>query len=108
MAAYLALGQFISTFAEPERSGFDIDENGMLVRCQKINLTTTVTSDRDSPLPSLEDPSLESDRLVTRFVILIFNVNIFYEEQDTPPSHHCDFYRFLIEFCNVSIYFFFM
>ena len=73
MAAYLALGQFISTFAEPERSGFDIDENGMLVRCQKLNLTTaTATSDRDSPLPPLEDPSLESDRLITRFVIVRF------------------------------------
>lgn len=69
MAAYLALGQFISTFAEPERSGFDIDENGMLVRCQKmkLNTTNTITNDRDSPLPPLEDPSLESDRLATRF-----------------------------------------
>ena len=74
MAAYQALGQFISTFAEPERSGFDIDENGMLVRCQKLNLTTTTTatSDRDSPLPPLEDPSLESDRLSSGLVIFFF------------------------------------
>lgn len=30
MAAYQNLGPFISTFADPERSGFYIDENGAL------------------------------------------------------------------------------
>jgi len=77
MAAYTSLGQFISTFAEPERSGFDIDENGSLVRCPKtvLNTTTTISTaidsvdGRDSPsLPELEDPSSESDRLITSSV----------------------------------------
>jgi len=70
MAAYQALGQFIATFADPERSGFDVDEDGMLVRCKKSDTTfsTTATSiNRDSPtLPDLEDPSLESDRQTNR------------------------------------------
>lgn len=61
MAAYQSLGQFISTFAEPEKSGFDVDEDGMLVRCPKIE-TTTSSIEQDSPLSPLEDPSLESDR----------------------------------------------
>jgi hypothetical protein len=30
MAAYQNLGPFISTFSDPSRSGFYIDENGML------------------------------------------------------------------------------
>ena len=63
MAAYQSLGQFISTFAEPEKSGFDVDEEGMLVRCPKLE-TTVSSAGYDSPTPpALEDPSLESDRL---------------------------------------------
>lgn len=61
MAAYQALGQFISTFAVPEQSGFDVDEDGTLIRCKKVEVASSNASD---DMPPLEDPSLESDRQI--------------------------------------------
>ena len=34
MAAYQALGQFIATFLDPKKSGFDVTEVGGLVQCE--------------------------------------------------------------------------
>lgn len=44
MAAYQALGQFIATFADPRRTGFEVNEEGNLVKCA---LDTTLILERD-------------------------------------------------------------
>jgi len=64
MAAYQALGQFIATFAEPERSGFHVTEEGILVPYDGV-LSRTFDMDSENESSNLEDPSLESDRQVS-------------------------------------------
>ena len=56
MAAYQALGQFIATFADRERSGFEINCDGQLMSYKDFK---GFESDKSPPS---EDPSLESDR----------------------------------------------
>ena len=54
MAAYQALGQFIATFADPEKSGFEINEDGHLLpyknfkgfECDNSAITEDCSTDR--------------------------------------------------------------
>ncbi|XP_065675978.1 serine/threonine-protein phosphatase 4 regulatory subunit 1 isoform X2 [Hydra vulgaris] len=47
MAAYQALGQFIATFADPGRTGFDVTEDGILYQCelQKPEIPSVIETD---------------------------------------------------------------
>ena len=60
MAAYQALGQFIATFAEPEQSGFIVNEDGQLIAFEGELSNTFEYAESDTLL--IEDASLESDR----------------------------------------------
>lgn len=65
MAAYQALGQFIATFADPEKSGFYVTEDGILMLNEDFLSRTfdyDSSVDHKQPALSIEDPSLESDR----------------------------------------------
>ena len=45
MAAYQALGQFIATFADPGRTGFDVNEEGLLYHCELQEFETASLSE---------------------------------------------------------------
>ena len=84
MAAYQSLGQFIATFADPEKAGFRITENG-LKPCGK-GLKSVGSSTSMDGVPDQTETKTDESLINSRYVILkskkfwfitLFNVMFF-------------------------------